>query len=392
VTLGTEPGATRIQAIRALEAWLDTQQWKAWEPHDGLNTPVRRLLGANRPALLALKQLVLRSPVNLRPLLGIPRQTSPEAVGFFARAYLRLHDALGEDRDRERAVAHLDWLLAHGEPGYSGLCWGNQFDYITRFFYLPKGMPIVVWTAHNAQALLDGYEQLGDVRYLDGARSAATFVLRDLARESADGSLFLSYVPCGDHPVHNANVLGAALLARVGAMLGDEAMTAVARRALAYTVAHQHADGSWWYGEAPNLRWVDNFHTGYVLECLLGYLDATGDPTFEGATRMGLQFYADAFFLADGTPKYFAERTYPLDIQCAAQSIETLRLYSRWRPELRQRAEQVADWTLANLRDPSGYFYFRRVPGATRKVPLLHWGQATMMSALAGLVEPPPRD
>ncbi|HEX2450383.1 MAG TPA: hypothetical protein VHJ69_04555 [Gemmatimonadales bacterium] len=392
MTIGIERGVSRLQAIRALECWLDAHDWKAWEPHDGLNTPVRRLLGANRVALLALKQLVLRSPVNLRPLLGIPRHTSPEAVGFFARGFLRLHRALGEERDRQRAVRHLDWLLAHGEAGYSGLCWGNQFDYVTRFFYLAKGTPIVVWTAHNAQALLDGYEQLGDERYLEGARSAATFVLRDLLRAQGDGSLYLSYVPYGDHPVHNANVLGAALLARVGATVGNEEMVGVARRALAYTVSHQHPDGSWWYGEAPNLRWVDNFHTGYVLECLLGYLDATGHAEFEYAMRKGLDFYAGTFFLPDGTPKYFAQRTYPLDIQCAAQSIETLRLFSRWTPGLRNRAEQVADWALANMRDPSGYFYFRRVPGATRRVPLLHWGQATMLSALAGLVEPSPRD
>lgn len=392
MTVATESRAVWLSTVRALERWLDAHEWKAWEPHDGLNTPVRRLLGGNRTALLALKQIVLRSPVNLRPMLGIPRETSPEAVGFFARAYLRLHRALGEEHDRERAVRHLDWMLAHGESGYSGLCWGNQFDYVTRFFYLPKGMPIVVWTAHNAQALLDGYEQLGVERYLEGARSAARFVLRDLVREASDGSLYLSYVPGGDHPVHNANVLGAALLARVGAVVGDEQMVGVARRAMAYTVRHQHADGSWWYGQAPSLRWVDNFHTGYVLECLLGYLEATGDAEFEGATRKGLRFYAETFFLPDGTPKYFARRTYPLDIQCAAQSIETLRLFSRWTPELRSRAEQVADWTLASMRDSSGYFYFRRVPGATRKVPLLHWGQATMMSALAGLVEPAPRD
>ena len=77
---------------------------------DGLDTPVRALLGRNRTALLALKQLVMRSPVNLRPLLRIPRQTSPEAVGFFARGYIRLHQALGMTQDRLRAERHIEAL------------------------------------------------------------------------------------------------------------------------------------------------------------------------------------------------------------------------------------------------------------------------------------------
>ena len=51
------------------------------------------------------------------------------------------------------------------------------------------------------------------------------------------------------------------MLARVG-------QTELAKKAMAYTVSHQLPDGSWWYAEAPNLRWVDNFHTGYVLESL----------------------------------------------------------------------------------------------------------------------------
>jgi hypothetical protein len=39
------------------------------------------------------------------------------------------------------------------------------------------------------------------------------------------------------------------------------------------------------------------------------------------------------------------------------------------------------------MQDRSGYFYYRRYPaGIVNKVPTLHWGQATMFSALAGLL------
>lgn len=375
------------RVIGDLERWLDRHEWRAYEPHDGLRTPLRRLLGKNRAAMLVVKQAVMRVPWNLRPLLGIRAGTSPEALGFFAKGYLRLYAATGEERYRNRAQEMLDRMIASAETGYSGLCWGNKFDYITRFFYLPAGTPIVVWTAHNAHALLDAYEQLGEPRYLDAAASAAEFILRDLPRHVEGATLCISYVPTGDHPVHNANVLGASVLARVGAIRNDSSMLDVARQAMAYTVGHQRSDGSWWYAEAENLRWVDNFHTGYVLESLAIYRDAANDHSVDDAIARGFSFFEKTFFLPDGAPRYYSNATFPIDVQCAAQAVETFLTFDD-APE----AKRVAAWAAANLRDDSGYFYFRKHRRMTNKTPLLHWGQATMFSALAGLLRSTPAE
>jgi hypothetical protein len=37
------------------------------------------------------------------------------------------------------------------------------------------------------------------------------------------------------------------------------------------------------------------------------------------------------------------------------------------------------------MQDPSGYFYYRRYPSLTARIPYFHWGQATMFKALAHL-------
>jgi len=37
------------------------------------------------------------------------------------------------------------------------------------------------------------------------------------------------------------------------------------------------------------------------------------------------------------------------------------------------------------MQDKSGYFYFRKLRWKTVKIPMLHWGQATMLSALSHL-------
>ena len=50
-------------------------------------------------------------------------------------------------------------------------------------------------------------------------------------------------------------------------------------------------------------------------------------------------------------------------------------------------ASLVAKWTIENMQDATGYFYYRRYPLITAKAPMLHWGQATMYHALSLLLQ-----
>jgi len=96
-------------------------------------------------------------------------------------------------------------------------------------------------------------------------------------------------------------------------------------------------------------------------------------------------FYKTSFFEGNGKPKYYFNKLYLVDIQCASQAIDTLCFFSADDPEAVPLAMKVAKWTIDNMQDKSGYFYFRKLKWKTVKVPMLHWGQATMFSALAHL-------
>ncbi|HEY3198654.1 MAG TPA: hypothetical protein VGJ57_11660, partial [Nitrospirales bacterium] len=136
------------ESIFRLAEWLERNEYRGYDTFDGLNARFLRPLTLNRPLLrTVLQQGVRRFPINLRPLLRIAPSRSTKGMGFLARGFLRLHDATGDSIWWQKAEHALEWLMENRSPGYSGACWGNHFDYQARGdFYLPKGVPTVVWT------------------------------------------------------------------------------------------------------------------------------------------------------------------------------------------------------------------------------------------------------
>lgn len=370
-----------------LSAWLARNEYAGYDTFDGLNARLLRPLTFKSKFLrTVLQQGVRRFPMNLRPLLGVGKSPSTKAMGFLARGFIRL-DALAPDQKwGDLAQFALGWLIDHRSEGYNGACWGNHFDYQSRSFYLPKGVPTVVWTSLIGHAFLDGYERFGKEEYLQIAVSACKHILTDLTHYPDGEGACITYVPGLNSQVHNANTLGGSLLARTYPYTKSEEYLGAARKSIQYTAQYQRADGSWWYGEKENLRWVDNFHTAYVLDCFKYYADGTGDVQFEPIMMRGYDYWKRTFFLSDGTPKYYDRKVLPIDIQCCSQAIDTLVFFSDRDPESVALACKVAGWTIANMQDDDGHFYYRRYNSwLVNKTPTLHWGQATMLSALAAL-------
>jgi hypothetical protein len=382
------------ESIDRLDHWITTNDWKDYDPFDGLSAPAAGLLTRNNHYLrIGLQQTVRRFPINLRPVLGIKKVRGSKGMGFCALGYLRLYQLTASESYRCKARFCLDWLASNHNRGYSGYSWGNHFSYESRAGTIPEGMPTIVWTSLIADVFLEAYEILKRSEYLAVARGCGEFIMRDIGRyhASADSICFMYTPPLnGDKPswdwcIHNANVLGARVLARLYRLGGGRELFELAKKSIRFTVEHQLPSGGWYYGEAPKFHWIDSFHSGYVLESLHGYIKATGDLDFTRNLQKGFDYFRRSFFKADGTPRYYDTRTYPIDIQCASQAIQTLVNLSEYHSEALPLAQRVADWTMAHMQDPKGYFYFRKYPFFINKTPTFHWGQATMLSALAHL-------
>src|SRR5271168_1871416 len=385
----TASKALTYESIERLSRWLEENDYRGYDTFDGLSARFLRPFTFDTKVLrLVLQQSVRRLPVNLRPVLGITKERSSKGMGFLARGFMRLHRKTGDPVWAGKAEMALQWLIENQSKGYSGACWGNHFDYQSRGFYLPKGVPTIVWTSLIGHAFLDAYDHFKRESYLQVAVSACEHISRDLETYPEGDSLCISYIPTGKNEIHNANTLGASLLARTSSYSRNESYLSLARKAIQYTANHQRANGSWYYGEAPNVQWVDNFHTAYVLDCFKYYIAATGDDRFQEKLDTGYQYWKSTFFLPDGTPRYYDRKTLPIDIQCSSQAIDTLVFFHDRDPGNLSLALNVAKWTIDNMQDRTGYFYYRRYSsGVVNKTPTLHWGQATMLCALAGLYQ-----
>jgi hypothetical protein len=372
-------------ALSLVEQWVEEHNYRGYEPFDGLSSWARPVACGNQLAERILQQLIRQSPVNLRPLFGVRPQESTKGRGSMAYGYLLLYRMTHDRGNLDKATECLEWLDRHKVARFPHHSWSNHFDFVSRGGSYTKDDPIIVWTSLIGHAYLEAFEVTGNPWFLGIADSACQWIL-NLPREKTARGDCISYLAHVQSSVHNSNMLGASLLARTAKHSGNAEYLRVARSAMEYSCSRQFPDGSWWYAEEPKYHWIDNFHTGYNLDSLDIYLEASGDPEFVTNLSQGLKFYKANFFEDGGRPKYYHTRTYPVDIQCASQAIDTLARFSGRDPECRTLAERVALWTIENMQDTKGFFYYRQYPLLKAKTPMLHWGQATMFKALTHLL------
>jgi hypothetical protein len=374
-------------SLQRVVAWVRDRRYRGYEPADGNSSVLFPLTRGRVLPMRLLQQVVLRAPFNIRPFVGVSPHESAIGRGYMAHGYLVMSHRVSMHGDAlAEARRCLDWLVDHRASGHSEFCWGDAYDYATRSGRRPRGEPLLIWSALIGLAFLEAFEATRETRYLRVAEGVGRWILQ-LPAEHTDAGLCLSYVAYRQMSIHNANAMGAAFLARLGALTGDANAQAVARSAMTYTCARQQADGSWFYAEQPKFRWVDNFHTGYNLSALKTYQAASGDHSFDEQLSKGLHYFRTNFFERDGRPKYFNDRTYPVDIQCAAQAIETLAHFADLDSECLTQSQTVAAWTIENMQAPDGHFHYRDLGWMKVSTPMLHWGQASMVKALATLLD-----
>ncbi len=388
-----------LESFLKLKTYCETEGFKGWDPYDGLNSKVFQSLPFLKKSAF-IRWCVIQGfklfPFNLRSVLLVPKEYNAKGIGLFLSGYCNLYNAVNADRRLEKRLGTESEILdkinflagllinMRSEGNYHGSCWGYNFDWQARLLFLfPKFTPTVVATNFCATALFEAYEITGNKKYLDTALSAAEFVLHDLHRTKYKNGFLFSYSPLeGNNTVFNASLLGSRLLTYCYKYTGKSEYLEAAKQSIDACVAGQRDNGAWIYGMLPIQNWVDSFHTGYNLDALADYRSLTGDTSYDQFIDNGFAYYILNFFESDGTPKYYDNQTYPIDIHCPGQLLVTLSrlgLYDKYG----DIARTVTQWTIENMQDKEGYFYYQRRKGISSKIPYMRWSNAFMFNALS---------
>jgi rhamnogalacturonyl hydrolase YesR len=377
---------TISDAYHLLARFCDQENYCGYDPYDGLNSRLFQKIPFFRNSRfirLVWIQFFKRSPINLRRFVGIQKEYNPKAIGLFLSAFCALYKQHPKVEYLSKIKHFLSLLESMESKGYSGSCWGYNFDWESRAFFQPKFTPTIVATSFIADAIMDAYDVTKDENLLNKARSACEFMLKDLNRSEENQSGFaFSYSPLDQSIVYNASLLGARLFARVYAHTKEPILFETAHKVVRYCCHAQQKNGSWAYGALPFHQWIDSFHTGYNLECLADYAKYTGDHQFNSHMEKGFDFYIQTFFMEDGTPKYYSHKVFPIDIHAPAQLVITLIKLNR--VELhRELVEKVLCKTIETMQDKkTGYFHYQINRWFKSKIPYMRWSQAWMFVSL----------
>ena len=378
-----------VERIKLLDRWIEKNGWAGYDPYDLKGSQMFLKINKIRVIGFVFGQCCELFPSLSRSAFKISPQINAKAMALFGRGYLNLYRKTGDQQNLDKAIYCLNWLENNPTFGYSGHCWGYPFDWKSIIF-IPQGTPSGVATSQAAHAFIDAYEVTREKRYLNIATSCCSFLLHDLKKDIISSkSMCFSYTPIDTYHVHNANLWAASVLLRIWPHIQDDTYKDIALKAYQYTVDDQNDDGSWVYWGPPNRpnTVIDNYHSGFVLECLnIARKVLTDEWIWEDALRKGLDYYKKNLFLDDGTPRLTNNSTYPIDIHSSAQAIITFSELSDIDPHSKKMANKVAKWSLANMQDVSGYFYYRKYKRRINTMPYIRWGQAWMLRAMGYLL------
>jgi len=373
-------------SLKNLFSFCNNHNWIGYDPFDGLNSRVFHLLfdlKSQRIFRLAFIQLNKILPINIRPFFIIKKGRNPKGIGLFLDSIASLYKKTRDDKYLILMKNFANWLKEDVSAGYSGHCWGYNFDWQSRAFFLPKGTPTVVNTSFIGRSFLNVYEVTGNEEYLRIARSSCDFILEDLNRYEENNTVCFSYSPIDSYFVYNATALASSLLGSVYSKTKENGLAEEAKKSIQYIINHQNENGSWNYGESKTAKRVgiDNFHTGFILESLKIYTETTGDNDYIDHLKKGLLFYQDYFFLENGAPKYYYNKKHPFDIHSASQAIVTLLQLKNYGAD-QVLCGKVIKWMIRNMQDKKGYFYYQKRRLFTNKIPYMRWSQAWAFHAL----------
>jgi hypothetical protein len=386
------------EGIRRFDALLEKNGYESYDPYDIWGTKYgvfsRRVYYEKGIVGLPLIAPILLMEIACPGIRGlfVKKERFATADGQLTLAYLNLYQGTQDKKFLEKAKRLGEDILQYSVPGYSGKCWGYPFDWQNNRGLWKKNTPYITCTPYCFEAFLGLYDATGEQRYLDIARSIATFVYTDL-KDTPMGpdAAAASYSPMDETKVVNASAYRAWVLFEAAARFNLPEYHAKAQRNLKFILQSQQADGSWLYAvETPGEAFIDHFHTCFVLKKLFKINKGLNSPAVADAIRKGYAYYREKLFRADGLPRAFAleprTQIVTLEMYNFAEAITLGALLRDFIPEAFTMAQKLATTLCEKYQLADGHFVTRVYRGGFKHTfPFLRWPQAQLFYSLTNL-------
>ena len=373
-------------SFEKLRKYVIAEEYKGYDPYDTLLSPIPFRSFTSWGPVIAT-QIQKRNPFNIRKIVKIEKEHNPKAMGLFLEAYCNLHSSQISDYSKKMEY-FFKWLSENTSKGYQGASWGYNFPWATTEKYLPAYAPTAVVTAFVVRGLHAYYLLTKNEKAKELIVSAAEFVRKELAQTVFESGIAISYTPLFPDCCYNASLLAAEILARANSISRNENDEKLIISAVNFVVAQQHSDGHWNYSKDIKSgieRQQIDFHQGYVLDSILyiSKLLNIDNEKWKIAMSNGLKYYKEKQFFADGRSLWRIPKEYPVEIHNQSQGIITFLNFDFQDEKYSEFAKTIADWTIENMQDETGYFYYRKLKFYTNKISYMRWSNAWMFLALS---------
>ena len=250
---------------------------------------------------------------------------------------------------------------------------------------------LTVWAG---DLFLNAYEYYKTEEYYKLTNEIKNYFKHEHPKEFFEESVYFYYSPTGNFKIWNASCEISSFLIKTGAIFSDDEAYKLGAKGMNLIINKQNRDGSWFYGETKVMKYIDNFHTAFILRAINKSLKYLKSKELEHSLNKGLKYYKSSFFINRGEnliqPRHFINKNIPLnsniiqkiDIRDCALSIILFSELSNMKNEIsyRELATYIINWSNKEMFEKTNY-YAEKTWLWTNKIPYIDF-QAWMLLAI----------
>ena len=370
-------------SLKSLIDYIEKNNYKGFDPYDALKSPFinNSIFKDKKFIKFLVQQFVKRFIFNLRPILRINKGYNPVTLGLCMYAYLYLYLTYKDKKYYHKIYFLIEELLKLSSKNFSGLCWGYDFEWQGRHAEMPAYYPTVVATGIISNAFFKIAKELDCKKSKKIVLDSSKFILNDLNKSYfKDGSFCYSYSPGDNLKVFNAHMKGVRILSQAYFFSKKKELKEQANLGVKFLINNINDNNSWNYSLKKTGNWIDNYHTGYVLNCLKDYCTLTENNIYNNILDRSYNYYKKNLITEKFLPKFFNNKTYPIDCTSASQTILTAIKFNDI-----DIAQNVKNQTCKIMQNSNGGFIFRKYNILKNKTSFMRWSDAWMFAAMSKL-------